>query len=118
MKPFIAPFSLEHCKRRLADLYQVGWFGISIKVKFVRVNGNAVDYVVWKAQSNWSSLSNSYDIKLVELRGRLIVKDGFSTQVSSNFYVGHFYKFLFGVYVLLCLLVVVSNEPGSIFYAI
>ena len=109
---------MEHCKIRLADLNRVGWLGLSIKVKFARKDDHSVDFVVWKAQSNWSSLSNSYDIKLAEVRGHLNVKDGFSTEVSGQFHIGRFYKVLVGIYALLCVLIAVSNEPGSVFYAI
>ncbi|MEZ4669041.1 MAG: hypothetical protein R3E39_14135 [Anaerolineae bacterium] len=114
MKSFIAPLSVEDCKQRLIELNKVGWFGLTTKVKFVQFDASTWEYKIWKTQR--STLFSNHETTLVGMRGKLMTRDGISAHVTGQFYTGQFYKFLFCVYALCCVLILISNKPGSLFF--
>ncbi len=72
MKPFIAPYSLDECKVRLANLGSSRMFGfMQIKVKFIPAGGGDYRYVLWKTmRGNFGE-----DTTLAEVSGKLMFRN-------------------------------------------
>ena len=114
MKSFVAPYAIDECKARLADLSSSSIFGfIKVKVKFMP----NYRYILWKTMRG----NFGQEITLAEVTGELKVRDDRTTVVSGISRMGRFYRILFilcGLMFIVALISFVTSQKVSyLFYA-
>jgi hypothetical protein len=96
MKPFNAPYSIDECKARLAEIRSGDMFGITkTKVKFIPISEQDYRYVLWKTMRS----KIGPDITVAEVKGTLTFFEGKQTVITGVSRAGGFYKGLYIFYV-------------------
>ena len=105
MKPFVAPYIVDICRSRLADLMSSSLFGfIQTKVKFTPTGDGNYRYILWKTMRG----NFGQQITLAEVTGMLQQRDAATTLVSGSSKMGRFYKTMFIFYGFVLIIALIS----------